>query len=312
MVQQKSSTTNKNNNVFVEIISGSLSGALTRFLIAPLDVVKIRFQLQHSPKVNSNTTTTLNQPIKLKYSGIVQSIRDIVKEEGLRSLWKGNLSAEFLWISYGCVQFTSYHYLVKLLDPHSLETNTKPSSYISLVSGACAGVMSTVVSYPFDIIRTNIVSTHTHTTITKTYQDIKLKSNNGYRSMFKGLNSSLLQIVPQMALQFMFYESSKHFLSHGQKRFDKEHPTLQFVCGALSGSLSKFFVLPFDVVKKRLQVSHQPITIFQQFSNLYHIEGFKSFFKGATPSLLKAGLSSALSFMFYEQVKLYITHSIFK
>eukprot|EP01132_Coremiostelium_polycephalum_P009124 gene9124-11180_t len=301
---------NEKKDFIIEIISGSLSGALTRMLIAPLDVVKIRFQLQNTPK-HSN--------IKPKYTNIYQCLKTVIREEGIRSLWKGNLSAEFLWISYASVQFSSYNLVTGLLDPKYLQHQKdshgtgsqishhyKPSPIISFISGGLTGVLSTTATYPFDIIRTNIINEHQKTTITQTYR--KIIEKQGTMALYKGLNSSLLQIVPQMALQFTFYETFKHMMirsSYKSVKVASDDPLIHFLGGAAAGGLSKFFVLPFDVVKKRLQVSSEPLSIGQCITRMYHQEGWKSFFKGGAPSILKAGIASALTFLFYEQSKLF-------
>jgi len=56
-------------------IAGGLAGGLTRLLTAPLDVIKIRFQLQQ-----------LKQP---QYRSMVGAFRAMAREEGVLALWHG-------------------------------------------------------------------------------------------------------------------------------------------------------------------------------------------------------------------------------
>ncbi|KAK5583863.1 hypothetical protein RB653_005467 [Dictyostelium firmibasis] len=308
-------TPNSNNNyVLVELIAGSFSGALTRFIVAPLDVVKIRLQLQRTHINHSRGVTE-----KVNYRGIAHTMNRVIREEGIRSLWKGNLSAELLWISYAAVQFSTYNQIIGFLDPEyrrnqqksnqnideNNKTNYKPSPSITMIGGASAGVVSTIVSYPFDIIRTNIVNNHGKINFLQTFQSI-IKRSGGYSNLFSGINSSLFQIVPQMGFQFTFYESFK-FMSNKYTSSvnNNNNPLNQFTCGLLSGGLSKFLVLPFDIVKKRLQVNEKVgYGMKSCIKDLYYNEGgVKSFFKGGTPGIVKAGLAAALSFTFFEQSK---------
>jgi solute carrier family 25 thiamine pyrophosphate transporter 19 len=53
---------------------------MTRAIIQPLDVLKIRFQLQEEP---------LRGKTKGKYTGVCQSIKLIFTEEGATAFWKG-------------------------------------------------------------------------------------------------------------------------------------------------------------------------------------------------------------------------------
>eukprot|EP01133_Synstelium_polycarpum_P012401 gene12401-14553_t len=233
---------------FIDLLSGSLSGAITRFIVAPLDVVKIRLQLQSTPAGSVP-----------KYTGISQAFSRIFREEGLRALWRGNLSAEALWISYASSQFTSYQAVIRYLDHDNYVASKasskhyKPPTQVSLIAGAVAGVVSTI---------------------------------DGYRSMYKGLTSSLLQIVPQMGIQFALYEGFVQLYvmagTRNNLRTAKEvdsDPLGHLLCGASAGGLAKFCVLPFDVVKKRLQVAPNDLSMRRCITTMYRQEGWNSFFK---------------------------------
>eukprot|EP01038_Epipyxis_sp_PR26KG_P005925 gene5925-8172_t len=89
-----STTRSPRSRISHDIVAGAFSGLVARFFTAPFDLIKIRFQLQ----------TQQN----MKYTSMSQAFATMVKEEGLFSLWKGNLSATILWISYAMVQFSVY------------------------------------------------------------------------------------------------------------------------------------------------------------------------------------------------------------
>ncbi|XP_030064147.1 MIF4G domain-containing protein isoform X2 [Microcaecilia unicolor] len=76
--------------------AGSLSGLVTRALISPFDVIKIRFQLQIEQLSPQNP--------QAKYHGMLQATKVILKEEGLSGFWKGHVPAQLLSINYGAVQ----------------------------------------------------------------------------------------------------------------------------------------------------------------------------------------------------------------
>lgn len=77
-----------------QMFCGAMSGLISRVVSAPLDVLKIRFQLQNS-----------HVP---KYTSIPQAIQTIITEEGFAGLWKGNIPAMYLWGSYSAFQFSAY------------------------------------------------------------------------------------------------------------------------------------------------------------------------------------------------------------
>lgn len=100
-------------------------------IIQPLDVLKIRFQLQEEPirgrnsgkyKVSlvlycilfSNTSLVLCCGVRMEtfyFEGVLQSVRLIFREEGIRSFWKGHVPAQGLSAMYGLVQFSSFEFL---------------------------------------------------------------------------------------------------------------------------------------------------------------------------------------------------------
>ncbi len=80
-------------------IAGTVSGGVTRLVASPLDVLKIRFQLQQEPiKVRGWPLTQPGPSIPSvcvfiqtgggsKYSGVLSATRTILKEEGVSAFW---------------------------------------------------------------------------------------------------------------------------------------------------------------------------------------------------------------------------------
>lgn len=86
------------------------------------------------------------------------------------------------------------------------------------------------------------------------------------------------------------------------------------VCGTGSGLLSKLFIYPMDVVKKRLQIqgfesARQGFGATRQYSGMISCllqisseEGVRGLYKGLSPGLLKAGFVAGVNFSIYEQI----------
>jgi solute carrier family 25 thiamine pyrophosphate transporter 19 len=86
------------------------------------------------------------------------------------------------------------------------------------------------------------------------------------------------------------------------------------VCGGASGVFAKTVVYPLDFVKKRLQVqgfeeARSKFGATPRYNGaldclvkVARTEGYHSLFKGYVPSLLKAAVTTAAHFAFYEQL----------
>ncbi|KAG0256772.1 mitochondrial thiamine pyrophosphate transporter [Mortierella polycephala] len=234
------------------VFCGSTAGVVSRFIIAPLDVVKIRLQLQTErkelPKILSrrkgdgtyaefrtkanegapyNNRAMANQP---KYRGMLSGMATIAREEGIRGLWKGNMAAEYLYLTYGGIQFLVYQqtksYLTKAAELsaqramatnlsstpiHVLTTITTSSSAQSFVSGATAGIIATACTYPFDLLRTRFSvqrDVKVYTSVLQAFQHIFRKE--GVRGFYKGMTPGLIQVIPYMGFMFGSYDAFKH------------------------------------------------------------------------------------------------------
>ena len=100
-------------------LSGFIAGGVTRTLTAPLDVIKIRFQLQLT-----------KDP---KYTSMYHALRLTTAEEGIFAFWKGNLTATYLGATYGMVQFATHD----LLKTQVLARNGYQSHQKRFVLGRC-------------------------------------------------------------------------------------------------------------------------------------------------------------------------------
>lgn len=67
----------KRSRPVCDAIAGALSGCISRFAIGPLDVIKIRFQVQLEPIAAAVGKS------QSKYTGVLQALTTIVKEEGI-------------------------------------------------------------------------------------------------------------------------------------------------------------------------------------------------------------------------------------
>ncbi|KAI6174769.1 Mitochondrial thiamine pyrophosphate carrier [Aphelenchoides bicaudatus] len=275
--------------------AGIISGLLTRAIIQPLDVLKIRFQLQEEPLEQSRG----------KYHGFIQSIKLIVKEEGANAFWKGHMPAQGLSAVYGLVQFSSFEMLTKKLSTiESLKSYRKLGDFFC---GALAGCAAMTSAMPLDVIRTRLVAQGEPKLYRNTMHAArKIWKYEGVPGFFRGIVPSLSQVAPYTGLQFLLY----NFFNKYWNKYVGFESAGTLACGSAAGTIAKTILYPLDLVRHRLQVNAlirrgfgRTTTNKGMINTLIKVvknEGTLGLFKGLWPSMIKAGLNSGCSFLFYE------------
>ncbi|KOC60200.1 Mitochondrial thiamine pyrophosphate carrier [Habropoda laboriosa] len=265
-----SKTANHNSE---HAVAGAVSGFVTRCMCQPLDVVKIRFQLQVEPISKYHVS---------KYHSIAQAFYLIIKEEGIFALWKGHVPAQLLSVVYGMSQVNIYDMKFSSFNNFSLLNEWKYST--QFVAGSGAGFLATITSFPFDTIRTRLVAQSILFYSIKYFFSCIIRHESP-KVFFYGLLPTLLQIVPHTGLQFAFYGC---FSDIYKKYYNESNISFynSMISGSAAGLLAKTAVYPLDLSRKRLQI--------QGFK--HGRQGF-----GLIPSQLKATAATALHFTVYEQ-----------
>lgn len=278
-------------------VAGATSGVIARVVGQPLDVLKIRFQLQTV------------QDGKLPYVGIFKSAKTIVKQEGLSALWKGHVPAQILSVLFGAIQFTTYetsHTYINKIFPQCAHSNRLKTG-IEFVCGGMAGIGSTLACQPVDVLRTRLVAQKKSTVYRGLFHAItSMFKENGIRTFYKGIVPTLCMIFPNTGLHFAFYGTFKRAWIYFSVNDTENKRLMRLTCGGLSGLCSKLMLLPLDVVKKRLQV--QGLTGYAEYNGMVHcfrtvvqLDGIVALYRGASPSVWKATIVSGVTFFTYEQ-----------
>ncbi|KAK6596877.1 mitochondrial deoxynucleotide carrier [Botrytis cinerea] len=279
------------------MIAGATAGLIARFVIAPLDVVKIRLQLQsHSASDPLSQRDLRGSPI---YKGTIPTIKRIFREEGLAALWKGNVPAELMYVSYSAIQFTTYRSVTLGLQD-AFGEHRLPAAAESFIAGASAGAVATTATYPLDLLRTRFAAQgieRVYTSLRSSIRDIAI--SEGPRGFFQGLGAGVGQIVP---------------LRLPMGTLNMPFGSADASAGVIASVIAKTGIFPFDLIRKRLQVQgptreryvHKNIPVyngvFQTMRHILHNEGYRGLYRGLTVSLFKSAPASAVTMWTYERV----------
>eukprot|EP00951_Prasinocladus_malaysianus_P011704 scaffold86717_cov49-Prasinocladus_malaysianus.AAC.1 len=131
--------------------AGAVAGAIGKTLTAPLDRVKLLLQVRGGYAGAQVTAAA-------KSGNVFKALVAIGKEEGILAFWKGNLPqapqlprAQVIRVlPYSAAQLTGYEFFKNAF--HTDKEKELPVSR-RLAAGACAGMVSTLATYPLDSIR---------------------------------------------------------------------------------------------------------------------------------------------------------------
>jgi solute carrier family 25 thiamine pyrophosphate transporter 19 len=272
-------------------------------------VIKIRLQLQIHSLSDPLSHPPPGRPI---YKGIFGTLKSILRDEGFTALWKGNIPAEGLYLSYGALQFLTYRTVNIALDNDELPY--KPNAPTrSFISGAFAGTVATTATYPLDLLRTRFAAQGTD----KVYQNLiyavrEIHNREGGKGFYRGLGAANAQIVPYMGLFFTLYEAFKPLIHNAPIPLDWFGSADGFA-GIAASIVSKTAVYPLDTVRKRLQVQgpnrsryvHRNIPEYAGITGTLKMilkrEGLRGMYRGLTVALVKAAPTSAITIWTFER-----------
>ncbi|TKA82738.1 Mitochondrial thiamine pyrophosphate carrier 1 [Friedmanniomyces simplex] len=289
------------------LLAGAIAGLVSRFCIAPLDVLKIRLQLRYHSLADPLSTPTPRTP-----TGVLHLARDILRHEGITGFWKGNIPAEGLYLSYGAAQFLAYRSANQVLESLEQREGVKiPGPAKSFLAGATAGTAATTVTYPLDLLRTRFAAQGTEKVYTGLIASVRdITRNEGPAGFFRGLPAGIAQIVPNMGLFFAFYEAFKPLAADIHLPFGSGDA----LAGITASILSKSAVFPLDTVRKRLQVqgpthgkyfggAKMPVYrgVAGTIGMIVRREGWRGLYRGLGVSLVKAAPASAVTMWTYER-----------
>ncbi|OAX79523.1 mitochondrial thiamine pyrophosphate carrier 1 [Emergomyces africanus] len=303
---------NEEGNRLQVVAAGAAAGLVSRFCIAPLDVVKIRLQLQVHSLSDPISHRDIKGPI---YKGTLSTLKSIFRDEGITGLWKGNVPAELLYICYGGIQFTTYRTISQALRnlpplpfpfPPSL-----PQPAESFISGALAGGIATTSTYPLDLLRTRFAAQGNDKIYTSLFTSVRdIAHTEGPRGFFRGATAAIAQIIPYMGIFFATYEYVRAPIA----RWELPFGTGDASAGVVASVIAKTGVFPLDLVRKRLQVQgptraryiHTNIPVYEgvwrSMNAIVASQGPRGLYRGLTVSLIKAAPASAVTMWTYEHV----------
>ncbi|XP_055620951.1 calcium-binding mitochondrial carrier protein SCaMC-2 isoform X2 [Toxorhynchites rutilus septentrionalis] len=274
------------------LAAGGIAGAVSRTCTAPLDRLKVFLQVQST---------------KQRISDCLQYM---LKEGGVRSLWRGNFINVLKIAPESAIKFAAYEQVKRLIRGNDKRQMT---IYERFLAGACAGGVSQTAIYPLEVLKTRLALRKTGQYSSIMDAASKIYRREGLRSFYRGYIPNMLGIIPYAGIDLAVYETlKKKYLSH----YETEQPSfwLLLACGSASSTLGQVCSYPLALVRTRLQA--QAVTIGSQnpvdgiaavepnmtnvFKRILQTEGPLGLYRGITPNFIKVLPAVSISYVVYE------------
>ncbi|PYI08144.1 mitochondrial carnitine:acyl carnitine carrier [Aspergillus sclerotiicarbonarius CBS 121057] len=189
--------------------AGFFSAIPMTLITAPFERVKVLLQIQ-----GQNPPPPGQKP---KYSGGLDVVRQLYKEGGIRSVFRGSAMTLARDGPGSAAYFAAYEYIKRTLTPKDAQGNVTGglSMPAVLAAGGAAGIAMWIPVFPVDTIKSRLQSAPGRPTISGTIRTVY--ASGGFKAFFPGFGPALARAVPANAATFAGVELAHQFMT---KLFD--------------------------------------------------------------------------------------------
>ncbi|KAH1039927.1 hypothetical protein J1N35_041670 [Gossypium stocksii] len=271
--------------------AGAVAGAVAKTVTAPLDRIKLLMQT-HGVRAGQESAK--------KAIGFIEAIVLIGNEEGIKGYWKGNLPQVIRVIPYSAVQLFAYETYKKLFKGKDGELSVVGR----LAAGACAGMTSTFITYPLDVLRLRLAVEPGYRKMSEVA--LTMLREEGFASFYYGLGPSLIGIAPYIAVNFCIFDLVKRALPE-KYRQKTQASLLTAVVSALAATVTCY---PLDTVRRQMQMKGTPYkSVLEAIPGIIEREGVIGLYRGFVPNALKNLPNSSIRLTTFDIVKRLISAS---
>lgn len=284
-------------------IAGALAGCAAVTFTNPIELVKTRMQLEGELSSTKGTAKVYRNPF--------QAFALVYKNEGLRGVQKGLIASYLYQTGLNSCRLGFYEpmrcWINSLVFPKRDPVQFQNMG-VNVFVGVATGVIGSVVSSPFYLLKTRMQSFSEQVKIgsqshyDSVWQGLKdIFQDEGVRGLFRGANAAILRTAVGSGAQLPAYFFAKQQLEKLGNL--KDGLGMQLACSAFAGVGVTVVMNPFDVVLTRLY--NQKGALYKGtvdcFVKTVRSEGLGALYKGFVAQLLRNTPHSILLLMFMEQ-----------
>ncbi|KAF1949264.1 mitochondrial carrier [Byssothecium circinans] len=178
--------------------AGFFSAIPMTLITAPFERVKVLLQIQGQKQLAPGE--------KPKYAGGVDVVRQLYKEGGVRSVFRGSAMTLARDGPGSACYFATYEVIKRRLTPKDPVTGQPGQLSLSavMVAGGAAGIAMWIPVFPIDTVKSRLQSAEGRPTIGGTIKGIH--ASGGLKAFFPGMGPAMARAVPANAATFLGVE----------------------------------------------------------------------------------------------------------
>ncbi|XP_070208526.1 solute carrier family 25 member 32-like isoform X1 [Littorina saxatilis] len=285
---------------FEHLYAGISGGVVSTLILHPLDLVKIRFQVNEGHGASGRPA----------YQGIMHAMRTIVKNSGFVGLYQG--VTPNIWgagISWG-FYFFFYNSMKTWMQDGDAQKNLGAATHLALAS--TAGFATLSITNPIWVTKTRLCLQYESSEARakpdkRRYRGMvhalaKIYKEEGMRGLYKGFVPGMLGIS-HGALQFMAYEELKTIYNqYREQPLDTRLGSGEYILfAAVSKMFAASLTYPYQVIRSRLQDQHRQYGgVRDVCRQILKKESVLGFYKGFSPYMVHMTPNICMVFLLYE------------
>eukprot|EP00850_Spirogloea_muscicola_P023015 SM000323S12627 [mRNA] locus=s323:772:2321:- [translate_table: standard] len=298
----------------LDLAAGALLGGVAHTIVAPVERAKLVLQTQHS------NVHALGQARHREYKGMLDVIIRVAREEGVRSLWRGNGSGVLRYYPSVALNFALKDFYKTLFTPSrggeaGLPLPLWRVSAGNFGAGALAGSTALLFTYPLDIAHKRLAA---DTGQTRQFRGLThflatIYRKQGIAGLYQGFPASVHGIVVHRSVYFGGFDTAKELLlADGQRAPFWKRWLLAQVATTTAGLVA----YPLDTVRHRMMMQsglEAAQRMYQSTAHcwreIYALEGVRGFYRGALSNMAR-GTGAALILVLYDEVRRVLHHAM--
>lgn len=295
---------------YEDFLLGGVAAGISKTVAAPIERIKLLVQNQGEML----KTGRLDRP----YAGIGDCFKRTIANEGVGSLWRGNVANVVRYFPTQALNFAFKDYFKRLFGRNKEQHGWLAWFAGNLASGGAAGASSLLFVYSLDYARTRLANDAKGASkgggerqfngLVDVYR--KTLASDGIGGLYRGFVISCAGIIVYRGFYFGLYDTIMPMLPKAMA----DNFAISFAVGYGVTVAAGLLSYPIDTIRRRMMMTSGEAVKYRNSlhcaSEIMKAEGASSFFKGAGANILRGVAGAGVLAGFDKFKKLYISYRL--